>query len=151
MPESIEFFVPGTAAPGGSKKAFVNPKTNRVVVLDDAKNNKGWRSTVALFGSQAMAGKDPLQGPLFVAFTFHQARPKGHFGSGKNAAVVKPSAPAFPTSKPDTTKLIRAAEDALKHICWYDDSQIVHQIGRKVYSERPGLRITIKRIEVESA
>jgi crossover junction endodeoxyribonuclease RusA len=94
-----------------------------------------------------MVGMPPLEGPLFVAFTFFQLRPRNHFGTGKNAAILKPSAPRFPAVKPDTTKLIRAAEDALKSICWVDDSQIVHQIGRKVYGDRPGLRIIIKRID----
>lgn len=149
MPDVVEFFVPGHAAPGGSKKAFRHATTGKVIVMDDAKGNKEWRSSVAKFGYEAMIGKKPLEGPLFVSFTFFQTRPKGHYGSGRNAAVLKPSAPRFPTARPDTTKLIRAAEDALKGISWLDDAQIVHQIGRKVYGERPGLRIQIKQIGEE--
>lgn len=147
MPDGeISFFVPGHAAPGGSKRAFKSAKTDRIVVLDDGKNNKEWRSSVAKFGHEAMVGKPPLEGPLFVSFTFFQLRPRGHFGSGRNAAILKPSAPRFPTVKPDVTKLIRAAEDALSGITFIDDNQIVHQIGRKVYGERPGVRIQIKVI-----
>src|SRR5690349_1674921 len=121
MTDAISFFVPGHAAPGGSKKAFRSHNTGRIVVLDDAKGNKGWRSVVALFGSKEMAGKPPLEGPLFVSFTFFQTRPKGHYRTGKNADRLKDSAPAFPTSRPDTTKLIRSSEDALKGITWLDD------------------------------
>src|SRR5687768_14822195 len=44
---SVTFTVKGQPKPGGSKKAFVNPKTDRVVVLDDSgKGGKEWRKKV---------------------------------------------------------------------------------------------------------
>jgi Holliday junction resolvase RusA-like endonuclease len=50
---------------------------------------------------------------------------------------------------PDTTKLVRSTEDALKGICWRDDSQVVYQVASKEYAARggiPGADIKIERM-----
>lgn len=92
----------------------------------------------------------PLSGPLVVSFEFVIARPRGHYGTGRNSHRVRPSAPAYPAVKPDTTKLIRSTEDALKGICWNDDSQIVRQYASKSYGSSPGVRITVTPLGDES-
>lgn len=84
-----------------------------------------------------------LEGPLRVRFDFVFPRPAGHFGTGKNASVLKPSAPPYPAQRPDTTKLVRSAEDALKGILWRDDSQIVSQFATKRYGPQAGMAITV--------
>jgi Holliday junction resolvase RusA-like endonuclease len=137
MPElvigaDVSFFVPGLASPGGSKRAFLS-KSGKIVVKDDAANNKPWRATVAAFALAAMAGRPPLEGPLELRVVFSMPRPKGHFHTGRKAGQVKPTAPHYHTSKPDATKLLRALEDALKLICWNDDSQVARQRVDKVY------------------
>ena len=48
--------------------------------------------------------------------------------------TLKPSAPKHPIVKPDTTKLMRALEDALTGICWRDDTQVVIQTAHKAYA-----------------
>jgi Holliday junction resolvase RusA-like endonuclease len=131
---TLSFFVHGKPAPGGSKKGFHNPKTGRVVIVDDCKRNKPWRESVKWAALEAMKTGGltrPLSGPLRVTFRFLVNRPKGHFGSGKNAAVLKLSAPLFPTTKPDVLKLSRSTEDALTGIAYEDDSQIVTEILHK--------------------
>ena len=140
----ISFFVPGVPQPGGSKRAFVNKKTGRAIVTEDCKRNKPWRSVVVGIAMQALGTAPPLAGPLVVEFTFFILRPKGHFGSGRNSARLKPSAPGWPVVKPDTTKLVRAVEDALTGIAWVDDALIVEQVARKVYGPRPGVRVVIE-------
>lgn len=141
---SVRFVVPGVPAPGGSKKAFVNPRTGRIVVLDDARNNAGWRQRVAVFASQAMAGKTPMDGPLVAVVRFRLTRPKDHYHTGRKAGQLKPWAEAeYPIGKPDATKLWRAAEDAMKGIVWQDDAQVVWQDVRKVYGEAAGCEIHV--------
>jgi Holliday junction resolvase RusA-like endonuclease len=142
----LSFFVPGMPAPAGSKRAMVNRHTGRAAVIDDCKRSGPWKERVAMFAREAFDG-DPLTGPLEVEFAFTVARPKGHHGSGRNAMSLKRSAPRHPIGRPDTTKLIRAAEDALKGIVWGDDSQIVRQTGTKEYGTRPGVRVTIWEVE----
>lgn len=135
------FFVPGIPAPGGSKKGFVNPKTGRVVIVDDAKRNTDWRSMVGLVASQHFA--KPLEGPVRVVVTFYMPRPQGHFGK----RGLRPGAPAHPITRPDCSKVWRSTEDALKGIAWFDDAQVVTQMIRKSYAvERPGAQIEIESL-----
>lgn len=149
MSEEVFFFVPGIAAPGGSKKAYLIPGTRRIRVTDDAKGNRAWRSEVAMAAYKAMVGRKPCCKPLRVSFQFRVPRPRGHYGSGKNAGKVRSSAPAFPGVRPDLTKLVRAAEDACTGIVWVDDAQICVQTAVKYYaSGMPGLYVTVKEIEI---
>ncbi len=143
---AIEFFVPGIPQPGGSKKGFLNRRTGRVVVLEDAKRNKEWRACVVLAAHQAHSG-EPYGGPVRLDITFHMPRPKGHFGAGKSAGKLRPSAPRFHTIRPDRTKLLRSTEDALTDAgIWRDDTQVVAGEIRKVYASRPGAWIRITPI-----
>lgn len=137
----IRFFVPGRAAPGGSKTAFV--RNGRAILRDAGKNNAEWKATVARAGAEAYAGP-LLASALEVEMTFYRLRPASHFGTGKKAAVLKPSAPLFPTSKPDALKLARAAEDALTGVIWRDDASTVDLTTRKRWGPRPGVEITIR-------
>lgn len=147
MNDLYRFFVPGIPGTAGSKKAFINPKTGRAIVTDSSgKKGKTWRSDVQVYANEAMCGQAPLSVALDVTFTFILPRPRGHFGSGRNASVVKPSAPRYPEVRPDTLKMARAAEDALTGICYRDDSLIVDEHLYKRYSDegRAGCWITIR-------
>lgn len=139
---SLNFFVPGIPKPGGSKKAFFRAGMKYPVITDDCAGNRDWKATVKDFATRAHAGP-PLEGPLRLEIVFKVLRPRGHFGSGKNASIVKASAPAFPTVKPDVTKLVRSTEDAMTGIVWRDDAQVVQQTASKVYSDTTGAEITL--------
>lgn len=139
--KEINFYVAGVPAPGGSKKAFVNPKTGRAIIVDDAKNNTSWRERVAAEASR-VPGIRPLDGPLSLEITFFVLRPRSHIGKRGR----RPSAPVWPAVRPDITKLVRALEDALKSICWHDDAQIVMQTAIKRYSDIAGARVRIKTV-----
>jgi Holliday junction resolvase RusA-like endonuclease len=87
-----------------------------------------------------------MLGPLSVNVTFYLRRPDGHYGTGRNAGQLKTSAPAYPTSKPDATKLWRSTEDAMTGVVFRDDSQIVQQSVGKRYcdgDQKPGALIEI--------
>lgn len=149
--------VSGKPEPAGSKNAFVplNRKTREpfrrpnggvvVSVIDNNPKAKGWQAAVADAATAAMAGREPTSGAVSVVLTFRVARPKGHFGSGKNEEVLKGSAPKWPVSKPDVLKLARAVEDALTGIVYVDDSQIVVETLRKEYGD-PGVYVAVHRL-----
>lgn len=147
MTTAVEFWVYDLPQPGGSKRAFVPKNGGRPVVVEDCKRNKTWRTEVKA-AALKVAPASPLTGPLLVEVTFFMPRPKGHFGTGKNADVLKLSAPDYHTSKPDATKLWRSTEDALTGILWGDDSQIAKQSIVKKYtnSGRPGAFIRVRRL-----
>lgn len=150
----VSFNAHGRPQPAGSKKAFpIRRKegggwvaTGRVAVVDDNPHTKNWQAEVACEAAMAMveAGySDPLDGPLGLAVTFTLRRPKGHFGSGRNAALVKGSAPRLPVVKPDCTKLLRAVEDACTGVVWRDDAQVVEQLATKRYGEPEGVYVRV--------
>lgn len=142
----ISFMVHGTPKPAGSKRAFALKKggvyTGRTVVVDDCKKSRDWKTDVQFSARSNYTGA-PLSGPLLMRLTFYIERPKSHFGTGKNAGSLKKDAPLYPTSKPDATKLCRAVEDALTHIIWVDDAQVVSQEILKRYG-KPGVHIYVE-------
>lgn len=141
----ITFFVPGTPAPGGSKRAFINRRTGRAIVTDDCKRNKPWRERVAWTAREHYDGA-PISEPLSVMWTFVMPRPKSHYRTGKHAGELRSDAPTYHTKKPDATKLVRAAEDALTGIIWTDDSVIACQTAIKIYGDTPGCEVSIVRV-----
>jgi len=147
MKNPISFFVPGIPATSGSKSAYPykNKKTGRlgVAVAPASKRQKSWMGVVRLFAKENYCG-DVLTGPVSLSLVFYLPRPKSHFGTGRNAGKLKPSAKRYPTTTPDLTKLVRAVEDALKGVTWKDDSQVVYQHNTKLYGGRPGVEVTIR-------
>lgn len=119
----ISFTVYGTPAQMGSKKAFV--RGNRAIITDDnSQKRKQWANAVATAAAEAMEGASLLQGPLRLTVLFYFARPKSHFGSGKNFKQLKASAPERHAQSPDLDKLIRCLGDAMTGIVYQDDRQI---------------------------
>jgi len=90
--------------------------------------------------------------PVIVDIRFSFARPASHYGTGRNAGVVKASAPPFPSSHSigDLDKCARAILDALTDAgVFADDSQVVELDARKVWVgtdlalDRPGAVIDV--------
>lgn len=142
----ISFFVGGVPIPKGSAKAFVvkakkTGKLRAVVTQDNSERQKPWASIISVTAQEK--GVPLFQGGVELRITFHMPRPKGHYGTGKNATVLKLDAPRWPTGTPDLDKLVRLVGDSLTGIAWKDDSQIVVTKAAKIYSETPGAVITI--------
>lgn len=125
---AIGIVVYGLPAPQGSKKAFRNQHSGRIQMTESSAKVKPWRQDVkyaAQTFTEGMPDWAPLDGPLAVSMVFTFARPKGHFGTGRNAGTLKASAPARPSGVPDLSKLARSTEDALTGLVWVDDARVV--------------------------
>lgn len=94
-----------------------------VATMDSNKKSKDWMAQVRQAAAEAFSG-ELLRGPVTLKVMFFFARPKAHFGSGKNATVVKSSAPMYHTQTPDCDKLVRCLADSLKGVVLADDKQI---------------------------
>jgi crossover junction endodeoxyribonuclease RusA len=109
---------------------------------------EAWQGVVA--AAAGAAGVRRTDGPVNLTLRFYFARPKGHFGTGRNAGKLKASAPALPTSQSagDVDKLARAVLDALTGVAFDDDSQVADLTARKRYTPGPdvpeGVRITLR-------
>lgn len=136
----ITFTVIGLPKPAGSKRAFALKKggvyTGRAVVTDDCKTSRDWKTDVK-HAAVAIYQREPLACAVRLTLVFVLPRPRGHFGTGRNVGVLKPSAALFHVIKPDVLKLARGVEDALTGIIWKDDSQIVEEYLEKRYTQ-PG-------------
>ena len=140
-----EFFVRGIPATAGSKRAFpIHRKDGKlgVAVTADNKRSKPWMASIA--DQAAKEFNNPYQAGVAVALsmTFCLPRPTGQY---KTNGELHKWAPAFPAKRPDLTKLVRCAEDALKGIAWIDDSQVVRASYEKVYGDSPGVRIEVTK------
>lgn len=142
----VEIVVYGIAQPAGSKVPG-RTKDGRLFVRDDAKHSRPWKQQVAATAGAQRGNTPTLAGPLSLDVVFYLPRPKGHYGT----KGLRPSAPAFPTVRPDATKLLRAVEDALTGIVWRDDAQIVTQLALKNYGHPEGAHVQVRTINHEDA
>ncbi|WP_297739669.1 RusA family crossover junction endodeoxyribonuclease [uncultured Tessaracoccus sp.] len=140
----ISFFVPGTPAPQGSKKHVGNG-----VMIESSKRLEPWRAVVAWAAKQHI--KAPRAGAIRLDLHFVMPRPKSHFGTGRNADRIKPTAPDCHTQKPDIDKLERAILDALTGVAYRDDSQVVKVVKSKRWihfaADPAGVYITVEPLE----
>jgi Holliday junction resolvase RusA-like endonuclease len=130
--------------PAGSKRAM--PRKGGGALVIDANPNVGpWKAMVqdAALKAMSAAALEVFKGPVGMAVIFYLHRPASHYGSGRNAGVLKDSAPVYPTVKPDATKLLRGLEDAMTGVVYRDDSQVVEQAVSKRYGEPEGAQVIV--------
>ena len=136
---TLSFSVIGVPAPQGSKRGFTREGTTKVQMVESSKKVKPWRADVKQAAREAIEAADwPLwSGPVRVRILFMLKRPDGHYGTGRNADLLKPSSPEYPALKPDLDKLARSTLDALTSAGAYsDDSRVVALEVEKAYALR---------------
>jgi Holliday junction resolvase RusA-like endonuclease len=142
-----QFYVTGTPVPQGSKTSFRHSKTGAVVMVDANPALKAWRATVDATARREWSGRPALDGGVTASLLFYMPRPKGHYGTGRNAGILKPSAPTLMTVKPDVDKLSRAVLDSLSTAgIWTDDCRAWGLAAWKHYADgRPaGVLVTLE-------
>jgi len=101
----LHLFVPGVPRPQGSMKAHVTP--NGKIAMRYGSAVAEWRRTspLPLFmrWSSATGLRSGALHPRLLA-----SPAVGHFGTGKNAGRIKPSAPGWPAVPGDLDKFVRA-------------------------------------------
>lgn len=137
------FRVHGLPAPQGSKKHVGNG-----IMVESSAKVKPWRQDVKYAALEDLpAAGYPIIGPVRVQVTFYLPRPKGHYRTGRNAGLLRDSAPLFPHTKPDVDKLLRSTLDGMGEAgVWRDDSQVVGVGMWKRYADAvpPGAEITVE-------
>ena len=133
----ITLTVYGSPAPQGSKRAFSGARKDGSRFTGTVEENydrvRSWRQAVLEEARKAAA--EPFASPVQLAVSFYLRRPKGHYGTGRNGGILKASAPLYPGSAPDLSKLIRSTEDALTDSgIWADDALVVMISAEKQYA-----------------
>jgi hypothetical protein len=91
-------------------------------------------------------GRKLIDCAVGTAFRFYFARPISHYGTGKNAGIVKASAPQFHVQAPDESKLARCVEDCMTETVWTDDKLVVarlHPSGKFWTTDRARTELTV--------
>jgi Holliday junction resolvase RusA-like endonuclease len=138
----VAFVVDGTPAPQGSKTVVPTAAGHRTKESNEAAL-RSWRGDVAARAREAMAGRPPLAGAVELDVAFMFGRPRAHYGTGRNAGRLKPSAPIYCPTRPDLDKLLRAIGDAITGIVVVDDAAIVEVRARKAYGS-PAAHIAVR-------
>ena len=132
-PASFTFRVLGTPVPQGSVKAFGSR-----VVANNEHALGSWRSDVASAAQRAKPADWDINAAVSLRCEFVFPRPLSHYGTGKNATKLKPSAPRYHVKTPDVDKLVRGVADsigdAVARVLLNNDSQIVSIYAAKRYS-----------------
>lgn len=135
--QSIEIIIPGK--PIAQPRHRMNRAGGRAYVPSGHPVH-AWRQEIAVRARMAINSTGwKLTGPMKLELRFVMPRPKCR---GKGGECPH-------TSRPDADNLSKAAKDAVKGICWLDDSQVVNLWAEKVvaaYGAVPGLVMTITRL-----
>lgn len=128
----IRLWVMGTPAPQGSKRHVGNGR-----MVESSKAVGPWREAIVAEAKRQGAAGAMIGDATAVTVTFLLRRPAGHYGTGRNAGVLKASAPKYPTGRPDLDKTARAVLDALTQSGLIaDDALVVDLHAHKRYAEK---------------
>lgn len=131
----LSFDALGVPAPQGSKRVV------RGHLIDaNAPRLRPWRALMTEAAITAMAASGhptPTLVPVAVSARFYFPHPKGHYGTGRNAEILRARAPQYVAVRPDLDKLVRALLDALTGVVWRDDAQVVSLRAGKEYADYP--------------
>jgi Holliday junction resolvase RusA-like endonuclease len=142
MKTTFKIEIPGN--PIAKKRPRFYRRGNRVGAYNSQQSEEG--KILALLHDQIQV-IPMIVGPIEVDLCFYILRPKSHFGTGKNAGVLKTKAPIFHTKKSDLDNLIKFPLDILNQQVWKDDAQIFKIIASKHYTlNKPRTIIIINEI-----
>ena len=111
----------------------------------DPAKSRDYKDYIKLAAAQKMQNIPPLEGALALSVRAYRQIPKS---MSKKKAVLAEAGIILPITKPDLDNYVKAVKDALKGVCWRDDSQVVKYIEPygKYYSSRPRIEVDIYQI-----
>lgn len=140
---TLRFTVFGVAQAKGNMRALNIKGMKFPIVTDSNKSVKSWQQLIAEGASRALQALPASERGLLtegvrLTVEFFLPRPKALMRRGVLVAHLK---------KPDTSKLIRAVEDALTEVVYLDDSQVVELLATKQYAnvdDHPHVKISVE-------
>ena len=142
MGTTIEFRVVTDPVPKGSTHAFKHRATGKIVTQqNNAERLYAYQNMISFAAKRA--GATMSSGPMKVKILFGIKRPKIHYGTGKNASNIRPSAPKQHLQPPDIDKLTRAVLDGLTGVAYDDDAQVIGLAVSKSWTTKGMTVITL--------
>lgn len=147
------FDVHGTPVTQGSIRSLGK---GRPSVHGNAERLKPWRLGVQWAAQDLLRLHDRLDGPVEMRLLFSFNRPANHYGTGRNAHLLRDGAPLYPCTRAtgDLDKLQRAVLDAVEASgLLRDDVLVVRVMAEKVWAGEhedalpvPGLRARLRQV-----
>ena len=134
---SLSFTIPG--APRGKGRPRATRFGKGVRLYTDAKT-ASYEGLVALAAQTALAGRDPMSGPLCISVLVKLAVPQSASRKAREAML---SGAQPPTKKPDLDNIVKAVLDGCNGVAFGDDAQVCWINAGKIYGERPGVDVII--------
>ena len=108
----------------------------------DPAKSKDYKDYIRLAAVEHMRGSPPLTGALALSVRVYRSIPKS---MSKIKATRAEAGEIRPITKPDLDNYEKGIKDALKSICWKDDSQIVahKEPFGKYYSATPRIEVDV--------
>lgn len=140
---AIEFFAEGL--PKGQPRPRAFSRGGHAAVYDPG-TAEGWKGQIAI-AAQPHLPNAPIVCPVSLELWFAMPRPKSHFRTRIDGyGLLKDDAPTWHIGKPDCDNLAKAVLDALTTLrMWADDALVASLSVSKVYGERPGCSVKIRR------
>ncbi len=137
MTGSVTFIVPGEPQ-GKGRARFGNGRTYT------PEKTVAYEGLIALAASQAMAGREPMTGPVRLSFRAVMTIPVSATKKRRQAML---DGLVLPTKTPDLDNIMKAIGDGANKVVFADDAQIV-RLGavEKIYGLTPGLTVSVERI-----
>lgn len=130
----IQFTVYGPIK--GKARARVTTSKNGKVFAFTPKNTLDFENRIRAYATEVKP-LSPIQGPVAMELNCYFLIPKTKIKKDKSLQ------PRYKISKPDSSNILKAVEDALNKIIYHDDAQIVDTRVRREYTEEQ------ERIEVK--
>lgn len=111
----------------------------------DPAKSRDYKDYIRLAAAEQVKGQAPLDGALIFGLKVYRAIPKGF---SKKKADAAERGEIRPITKPDLGNYVKGIKDALRSICWHDDSQVVayKEPFGKYYSEKPRIEIEVETL-----
>ena len=132
---------PVTIILAGEPRGKGRPRFGNGRSYTDAKTQH-YEAALRIAAMDAMGARRPIEGPVVVNIEARVPVPASWSQKRRQSAL---SGEVRPTTKPDIDNIVKTW-DALNHVVFNDDRQIVEAAVRKVYHEKPALIITVKEV-----
>lgn len=142
---TVDFIVPGQ--PQGKGRARI-VKIGGFSRMATPEKTVAYEGLIAHVAHQAMNGKPPIEGPVFVTLQIRCQVPAS-WSQKKRLAAERGE--VMHTTKPDADNVIKAVFDGCNGVVWRDDSQVVGMTVTKKYGPSPCVRFVAVELQPVSA
>lgn len=139
----VEFTVPGEPTAKGRPNFYEDKRTGKRHAVTPAKTVEYENLVKLEYQRQCGRARFPDEAMLAATLTAYYGIP-GSASKRRKAAML--AGVLRPTKKPDVDNVIKAVLDALNHLAYRDDVQVVELTFHKLWSDRPRVEVVLEDV-----